>query len=313
MTTIAWQVFNTVFPIFFIAFCGFFYGKRALTKGHSLSGLAFANTANIRLFAPALIFDALAYKQFSLDTVGMIVLGGMTVVLGSGLLAIPLSKWLSIDRRTLIPPVMFTNSGNLGIPLILLALGEHMLPAAILLFIVEMALHMTLGIYFLNRQSSLLATIKEPMIIAAICGLAVNQSGINVPHSVVIPIAMLGQIAVPLMLFSLGVRMSETGISLNKTAITGALATPIVGVISAALFLFLAAQANIDIPPVQQSALLLFSVLPPAVMNYIVSERFNVAPGQVASIVLLGNFSALVSIPVMLVYLHLSGLLVSPL
>ena len=53
--------------------------------------------------------------------------------------------------------------------------------------------------------------------------------------------------------------------------------------------------------------------LPPAVMNYIVSERFNVAPGQVASIVLLGNFSALVSIPVMLVYLHLSGLLVSPL
>lgn len=45
----------------------------------------------------------------------------------------------------------------------------------------------------------------------------------------------------------------------------------------------------------------LFAVLPPAVLNYVFAERYGQEPERVASIVLLGNASALVVLPAVLV------------
>jgi hypothetical protein len=39
-------------------------------------------------------------------------------------------KVLNINVRTFLPPMMFNNSGNMGIPLLVLAFGEQALPAA---------------------------------------------------------------------------------------------------------------------------------------------------------------------------------------
>jgi hypothetical protein len=54
---------------------------------------------------------------------------------------------------------------------------------------------------------------------------------------------------------------------------------------------------------VQWQQLLVFSVLPPAVLNYMLAEKFNISPQAVASMVLLGNLASMVTIPVMLVFL----------
>jgi len=50
----------------------------------------------------------------------------------------------------------------------------------------------------------------------------------------------------------------------------------------------------------QVSILLLFSALPPAVLNFLVAERFNQEPQKVASIVLIANFASILVIPVVL-------------
>lgn len=307
MTAILEQVLATVAPIFLIAACGFFYGRQAIRGGQSLAGLEFANRLNIQVFAPALIFDALAYKNFAFEAVGLLALAGAIIVLGSGLLCLPLARIFALDKRVLIPPIMFSNSGNLGIPLILLAVGDAMLPAAIILFIVEMALHMTLGIYLLNRSGSLFTTLKEPMIIATFLGILCSKLGITPPEAVKLPISMLGQIAVPLMLFSLGVRMAQSGVRITRIALVGAVASPITGLVCIAVVILALSGAGVSFAPAQQSALVLFAALPPAVMNYIVAERFNVAPEQVASIVVLGNLAALVFIPATLTWIYLAG------
>jgi predicted permease len=41
--------------------------------------------------------------------------------------------------------MMFNNSGNMGLPLAVLAFGEAALPAAVVLFLVENLLHFSLG------------------------------------------------------------------------------------------------------------------------------------------------------------------------
>jgi predicted permease len=75
----------------------------------------------------------------------------------------------------------------------------------------------------------------------------------------------------------------------------GALLCPISGVITAVGFI-----ALVPLPQAQASLLLLFSVLPPAILNFIVAEKFNQEPHRVASIVLVGNLASVLVIPVVL-------------
>jgi predicted permease len=48
--------------------------------------------------------------------------------------------------------------------------------------------------------------------------------------------------------------------------------------------------------------LILFSVLPPAVLNFLVAERYRQEPARVAAIVMIGNLGAVVSVPLALAY-----------
>jgi len=57
---------------------------------------------------------------------------------------------------------------------------------------------------------------------------------------------------------------------------------------------------GVDLPSEQVPILLLFSALPPAVLNFLVAERFNQEPQKVASIVLIANFASIMVIPVVL-------------
>jgi predicted permease len=72
--------------------------------------------------------------------------------------------------------------------------------------------------------------------------------------------------------------------------------------LSGLLMLFLVI-AFIHLEPVQISYLLLFSVIPPALLNYMVAERFQQEPQQVAAIVLMGNMLSLLIIPLALFFI----------
>jgi predicted permease len=47
-----------------------------------------------------------------------------------------------------------------------------------------------------------------------------------------------------------------------------------------------------------RAQLLLFAVLPPAVLNFMVAELYQQEPAKVASIVMLGNVAAIVFVPI---------------
>ena len=48
--------------------------------------------------------------------------------------------------------------------------------------------------------------------------------------------------------------------------------------------------------------LLLFSALPPAVLNYIVAEQYQQEPDTVAAIVMIGNLASLITMPTVLYF-----------
>ncbi len=76
-----------------------------------------------------------------------------------------------------------------------------------------------------------------------------------------------------------------------------ALLCPLSGVIAALLV-----RPWLDLSAMQTSQLLLYGALPPAVMNYLVAERYGQEPEKVAAIVLVGNLGSLVAVPATLYF-----------
>jgi predicted permease len=286
------KIVSIVFPIFAIVALGYLYARRKPPE------MGVANQINMDVFLPALIFHVLAQRGFDVAAYLPLAAGGVVVILGSGLLAYPVARRLNYDWRTFVPPVMFSNYGNIGLPLFVFAFGEAALSAAVILFISGNLLHFTLGRYLLDHRVKLGAVLRTPMIIATIVGLTFSLQGWVLPAALAVPIEMLGQVSIPLLLFSLGVRLTDIDLSDWKIGIVGAVTCPVLGVAIALLIL-----PWLGLPEVQERQLILFGVLPPAVLNFLLAEQYRQEPQRVASIVMIGNLFSVVTIPVALAFL----------
>jgi len=286
------EIVFIIFPIVAIVTSGYLYAKRFQTD------MEVANRLNLNIFLPALLFSVFTSKEFNLLDFQFLALGGIAVILISGLIAYLISKVLGFELKTFVPPLMFVNSGNMGLPLALFAFGKSAIPAAVVLFFIENTLHFTLGIKILDKSSSVIKVMRIPMVVASIIGVIISLSAYTVPTLIITPVKMMGEIAIPLMLFSLGVRLVEIDFNDWKIGIIGAISRPVIGVVSVLLILPWISLSNLN-----TAQLIIFAILPPAVLNFIVAEKYNQEPKKVASIVLIGNLFSLISVPTALYFL----------
>lgn len=287
--SLSFRLLAILFPIFGIVAAGYFYGRKHKPE------MAVANRLNMDVFVPALVFAAMAGKSFDLTAYAPLALGGFLVLAICGLLAWPLAKLCGVQPKTLAPPMMFNNSGNIGLPLAVLAWGEAALPAAVILFMVENTLHFSFGAKLLDPKTRILMLWRIPVVFAAIAGLTVAMLKIPVWQPLVLAIKMLGDVSVPLLLFSLGVRMTDVSFGEWKLSVGSALLRPLAGMLIAWGVIELIGLEGQD-----AAMLLVFGALPPAVLNFLFAERYKQEPQRVASIVLVGNLAALIFLPLAL-------------
>ncbi len=285
------RIFIVLFPIFAIVLIGYLYARMRPLD------MAAANRMNMEIFTPALLLNVLADKSFDLTAYWQLALAGLVIVLGSGLLVWPLLRFLSVSPRTFIPAMMFTNTGNIGLPVSLFAFGEAGLNAAVMLFIATNTVHLTLGISIVNPHAHWRSLLKTPMIIATVLGLSLSALQWPLPDLIAVPIDMLGKVSIPLMLFALGVRLIDIDLSDWRIGVAGAILCPLTGGIMLAIL-----WPWLSLSPLQLAVLLSFAVLPPAVMNYIFAEQYCQEPRKVASIVLLGNVFSLLTLSLSLAW-----------
>ena len=286
------QLLPVLFPIFSIILVGYLYAKFRHVN------IEFANRMNMELFIPALLIDALSRQNFSLLDYQPLALAGIILILLSGILAWAFAKVFHLSVPMFVPSMMFNNSGNMGLPLAILAFGQNALSAAVVLFLMSNLLHFTLGTYIVGGKISWWNLLKMPVNIATIIGLSISFSGWQMPELLHTPVKMLAQIAIPLMLVSLGVRMTQVDLRAWRIGLIGAIMCPLVSVIAAFVIL-----QFIPLEPMQRIQLLLFASLPPAVLNYMFAEKYHQHPTEVASIVVVGNALSVFFISLMLLYL----------
>lgn len=287
------RVSNVLIPVFALVALGYFYAKRFSAD------IRIANELNMRLFVPALVFDSLTQKNFDIATHPWLLLAGVMMIFGSGLLSLPVARMSKQSVASFVPPMMFNNCGNMGLPVALLAFGEPGLQLALVLFMVSNMLHFTLGIRIVSGRMHFREVFFNAVNIATVLGLVFSMQKIAIPQIASVPIGMAGQVAIPLMLVSLGIRMTGFSKSMLSLGLLAGLVRPLVGLVSA-----LVAISFLPLDSLEQKILILIAAMPPAVLNYLFAEQYGQSPQAVASMVIVGN-----ALSVLVLYLVLMSIL----
>ncbi|MBU3825156.1 MAG: AEC family transporter, partial [Candidatus Oceanisphaera merdipullorum] len=263
--------------------------------------MSFVNLANVQVFCPALVFSALIEHPVALGDSWLLIVAGLLLIVVPGGVLYGL-KFKGLERRTLAMGGMFRNTGNIGIPLMMLAYGKEQMGAIIILFVLSNLVHFSLGLFMLSHAAGRWQWLKNPLVWAALLGLVLSDHQAVLPDFLITSSHLLGQISVPLMLFALGVRLSQGEISELGLALRVNLTYLVVGALS-----FLAVATWLPLSRDWLQLLALSVMLPPAVLNYLLCEQYHCQPNKMASIVLLGNLMSVISIPVV-IYLTLTFL-----
>jgi predicted permease len=281
------RLLGIILPVFLIILIGLVFAWRVKPD------MTMVNRISMTVLAPALIFSALSSRDFDLAANALLMLGSVGVVLGSGLLAWPAARFLRVDPRTFVPPVMFNNCGNMGLPLAVLAYGAAGFPAMVALFTISNLLHFTLGLWIVDHHARFGMLLRTPMVIATVLGFGFAITHPPMPEWLSVAIKLTGDALVPMMLLSLGVRLYAVQWEDWRLGVIGGALCPITGIAMAAL---LAPLLGLD--ETQRGLLLLFGCLPPAVLNFMVAEQYRREPAKVASMVLIGNALSIVFVPI---------------
>ncbi len=284
------QVIRILFPVMALVVVGYFIGRWLKPDFQPI------NRINMEAFVPALVFSSLSTMPLSANELPLIS-ASLVSVLVPGLLMIPICKSGGWNYKAWAPLHMFRNSGNLAIPLFTYTFGEAALSSAVLLFVVSACLHISIGLAVLSKGGSLKQIFTAPVFIAAAAAMCLNLSGTSVWGPLYEATKLLGQAAVPVMLLSLGSQMTNMKMAGLKVGLISTAQSLLTGAIAFSCIYYF-----IPLPPMQLKMMVLFTMLPPAVMNYLFAERYKIEATNVASMVLFGNFLSIFTLPLLLVF-----------
>jgi predicted permease len=293
---------EVVLPVFAVAGTGFLYAR---WRGFPVAAVT---DLIIHLVGACLVFDAMqAAPRFTWATLRAPASAAL-IIFGS--LAIGAAAWRALPslRRLSAPavilPVAFMNAGNLGLPLARLSLGEEGLSMAMIFFVTFAALQYSLGIRIASGPGGAKEALRVPLFHAAILGVVVNQLEVDVPAVVEVPVHMLGQTVIPLMLLSLGASLARLGEQksdepLPKLAIV---LIPLLRM-GGGLLLAFAVNAMLGNEGLTARVTYLFAVMPPAVMNFALVEKYRRDDRETALVsaaIAVGTALALVTSPLVI-------------
>jgi predicted permease len=286
---LALRIIGIITPVLIISAMGFAYAR--LRK----PDMTWINRLSTDLLFPLLIYTSMASKDFDIREFLPMIVGSLLVMIGSGLVAWQTARWLHYNPRAFIPSMVFSNVGNMGLPLTLLAFGPEMLPAAIALFMTVSLAHFTVGIRICAPDVSMKGILRGPMLWAMVAGIISSLVSFTLPEWLASSTRMLGDTAIPLGLFTLGVGFAGFKVERWSIGIVGAVLCPLAGLIIAWPLVHL-----LSLSAPLRGVLLLHAALPPAVMNYILADRYQQEPGLVSAIVVVGNIASIIFVPLSL-------------
>jgi predicted permease len=307
------HILDVTFPFFALVLVGWAVARRgwlplASIPALNLFVLYFALPCMLFRFAAATpiarMFDPSVFGTWLLCALAMVGVAVLATRRGA-------TGWNDAAFGALV--AAFSNSGFMGVPLLVDLLGPTAAAPAIVTLAVDMVITSSLCIA-LSRLGSMEAHGARHAVTGALRGMAANPLpwaigagclvsafGLALPHLLMKPVAMLADAASPAALFTLGAVLARSQ-GLPQAAVSGRSDVPLlVGLklLLHPLLVWLAARGaialGVPLDPFAAMVLVLVAALPSASNVSMLAERFGADAGRIARIVLLTTALAFAS------------------
>ncbi len=284
------QLFTIMAPVLVCAGLGWLWAKRG-----GQFDVTQMTTLISNIGAPCLVFSTLSTLTIGTDAAGRMVVGTLILIAATGLVSAVLLRLVGLSLRAFLPAMTFPNTGNMGLPLSLLAFGELGLGLAVAVFCVYTVCHFTGGIAISSGSASLRTLARMPLLYAVPPALLFMLSDIEPPQWIAVTTEILGGLTIPLMLIALGVSLARLKVqSLPRSLALAALR------LGGGFVIGLAVAWGLDLDGAARGVLIMQSTMPSAVFNYLFATQFHTEPENVAGVVVASTLMSFVALPFVL-------------
>lgn len=286
------EVARIVAPVFLLAAIGFLWVRRGWAYD-----VEFVTRLSMTLSIPCLIFMALVRSDVDPRLLRDTVLAALAAYVLVGAAVWGLVRGLDLDPATYWAPLTFGNTGNLGLPVALFAFGQAGFDFAVVIFAVMAILSFTFGVWVVAGGGSPATAVREPLVWGTVAGAAFLGLGWGVPAWVGATLDLVGQMAIPLMLITLGVAIARLQprslgrafwLCLAKLALCTAVP--------------LGVGLAFGLPRLTLGVLVLQVATPVAVTSYMLAAKYDARPDEVAGLVVVSTLISVPAIPLLLAY-----------
>lgn len=288
---------SDILPIFAIAMVGFLIERRAAGSVRTLSSITF------NALSPCLVFTQLVTSRLSGSDVGYMVLYCVLLMTGMGIVGGLSAMMLRLDGKALssfLLVVLFSNSGNYALPLILFAFGSETLAHASVYFVTSAILVYTVGVFIAAKGGQDLGSaarrlLRVPALYALAAAGLLSLFHLTPPKMVMRPVGMLSDAALPMMILILGMQLKRA-VAPNRPRVVGtavALSLIIAPLIGLGLTLLLGFSGA------ARAAAITLASMPAAVVTTVLALEFDLDSSFVTSTVFVSTLlSPLTLVPI---------------
>jgi predicted permease len=286
-------VLQIVAPVGLLGAVGFVWVKTGLEYR-----MEFITRLCMTLSVPALVFTALMNTRIEPAALTTLTLAAIASYLVLTVLFWGLLRAGGMSQRTYLGPMIFGNTGNVGLPLALFAFGEVGFAYAVVVFAVMIIFSFTAGVWLVSGGGSPLRALREPVTWGAGLGAVFLWQGWQTPLWLTNSLELLGQIAIPVMLITLGVAVARLNPARLGQAFWMSLGRAVICVGVAVLV-----GRWLALEPVAFAVLVLQVSTPVAVTSYMLAEKYGADADAVAGLVIASTLVAVAALPLTLGFL----------
>jgi Predicted permeases len=290
---LALMVMEIVAPVFLLAGIGFAWVKLGFEYR-----IQFVTQLAMTLSVPCLIFVSLMQTEIDPAALTALSFAAVAAYLAVSLVAAVLTRLGRLDRRTYLAPLIFGNTGNLGLPLALFAFGETGLSYAVVVFAIMAIWSFTFGIWLVAGAGSFGKVLREPLVWGTLLGALFLWQDWQTPLFLTNTLKLIGQMAIPMMLITLGVAVAR----LSPGGVMQAVILSLVKLVICVAIAWGAALA-FDLDRIAFGVLVLQVATPVAVTSYLLAEKYGADSQAVAGLVVVSTLMSVGALPLLLAVL----------
>ncbi|MDE1184996.1 MAG: AEC family transporter [Pantoea sp.] len=312
LTTLSHQIYLSapLFILIFLGYCLTRFGKWPASISEGMNCFVF----NVAL--PCMLFDVMSdfYKSPPVDFRLLLAFFGscLLVFIAGRVIAAKVFRLESIAGSVFALGGIFSNNVMLGIPIATVLLGEQALPSVVLVFnslilwtlltvSVEWSKHGSFSVQGLGR--TLISVLKNPLIIGILSGTAWSFLQRPLPLIAAQPIDLLGSIAAPLSLVTLGMSLAHYRV---RDGLKESYSICLLKLILQPMCIWAIAWLT-DLPALESKVVVLLGSMAVGVNVYLMSQKFQVLTGPAAASMLFSTLFAAVTTPVWMMLMTLAG------